>query len=456
MAGIWYTEKNSYRAERISKSIICMNTQARLILSYYQEISAINREHGVFLVRHIETGKICVKKVMHVFRAEVYSQLQMHPVAGTPRIYERIEDDGTLTIIEEFISGDSLETILASKGTLPYAEVLRIAIALCDILSELHSLRPPVIHRDIKPSNIILTSSGQVYLLDFNAARNYTSSKGEDTVLLGTHGYAAPEQYGFGESDPRTDIYAVGVLMQHLLTGSIDTSSSADQYVLNTGVPLSQTPVCRVIKRCTRLEPSERYPSAASLRRELAVLLSACSGRSSQGSEASSAYPRAFVSGKNTSSGSPAGSSSPSADGSDPAAASSLPFSANSQRMQEESPDAGHRMRSKYFPPGFRTAGFAGTVRGILCYLLLFAFWYMFIPNAPAGFLWFERISIAIMLIVMVLFSGNYLGILDKIRISYIHPRWLKIAVILLADILLFAFFAFLTGALEGIFIYLL
>ena len=105
------------------------------------------------------------------------------------------------------------------QTTLVYSDALAIMRKLCDVLKSLHALTPPIIHRDLKLSNIILTSENLVYIVDFDTARYYESGQEQDTELLGTKEYAPPEQYGFGQSDARSDIYALGIIFNRLLTG---------------------------------------------------------------------------------------------------------------------------------------------------------------------------------------------------------------------------------------------
>ena len=229
-----------------------------LPVSYYEEISQLNKEHRVSIVRHRETGKIYVKKVLSVYNPAVYSALQEHPVRQTPRIYALYENQNTLTVIEEYISGDSLEEVLEICGSLPEQETIRIAIMLCRILEELHSFTPPLIHRDIKPSNILVTEDGEIVLLDMNAAKFMNTDKAADTRLLGTPGFAAPEQFGFGSSTTATDLYAVGVLMDMLLGGRPATPG-----------------LQKIISKCRELDPARRYQSASDLVRDLSALLRA-------------------------------------------------------------------------------------------------------------------------------------------------------------------------------------
>ena len=252
-------------------------------LSCYEEISQLNKEHRVSIVRHSGTGKIYVKKVLSVYSLAVYSALYDRPVKHTPRICALYEDRGTLTVIEEYISGDSLEEILEKRGPLPEQETIRIAVMLCRILEEMHSFDPPLIHRDIKPSNILMTETGEIVLLDMNAAKFMDADKASDTRLLGTPGFAAPEQFGFGSSTTATDLYAVGVLMDTLLSGS--DPSSGDRETFQTAgsqspgshIPGSQADprLRQIIGKCRELDPRRRYSSASELARDLSSLLHA-------------------------------------------------------------------------------------------------------------------------------------------------------------------------------------
>lgn len=232
-----------------------------LPVSYYEEISQLNKEHHVSVVRHRETGRICVKKVLSVCDPAVYAALFRHPVKQMPRIYALYEDAGTLTVIEEYISGDSLEEVLSLCGPLPENEAVRITVQLCRILSELHAFDPPLIHRDIKPSNILLTEDGQAVLLDMNAAKFMHAEKAEDTVKLGTPGFAAPEQYGFGSSTAATDLYAVGVLLDLMLTGTPGERAERISPALK-----------KIISRLRALDPAQRLSDAEELARALSAL----------------------------------------------------------------------------------------------------------------------------------------------------------------------------------------
>lgn len=229
-----------------------MDYSKQLALSYYKTIATLNEEHKVYLVQHQDTQEIFVKKILSVYNADIYKTLFEHPVCGTPRVIDYFEENNQLTLIETYVSGQSLEQMMQTTSP-GISDIIHYAIELCEILYKLHSMQPPIIHRDIKPSNIIITEYNHVVLLDFNAAKQYSNTSTCDTVLLGTKGYAAPEQYGFGSSSPRTDIYAVGILLKEL-TASLPN------------VPQN---LIDIIEKCIEFKPSDRYDTVSKLKTAL-------------------------------------------------------------------------------------------------------------------------------------------------------------------------------------------
>lgn len=232
-----------------------MDFANRLAISYYDTITTIDEAHKIYLVKHRETGKICIKKLLTVYNLGVYEYLMQNPVAGTPDIICFYEEDGVLTLIEEYIPGVTLKECM-EKSPLSRETILHIMIQLCEILEKLHRSTPPIIHRDLKPSNIILTKFDRVVLLDFNAAKHFSQNTTEDTILLGTKGYAAPEQYGFGSSTPQTDIYALGIILKELSKATPETDAYFE----------------RIVNHATMLNPSDRYQSVRELKEDLLQL----------------------------------------------------------------------------------------------------------------------------------------------------------------------------------------
>ena len=351
-----------------------MDIGARLAVSYYKTIADIDPVHGVSLVQHVQTKQVFIKKELRVYRADVYRQLKACPVRHTPRIYELYEEDGLLTVIEEYVQGDTLEALLSQGMRFSTENVRRWAAGLCDILMALHAMTPPVIHRDIKPSNCILASDGQLVLLDLNAARQYDGSKAEDTELLGTRGYAAPEQYGFGESGVRTDIYGVGALMHCLLTGSTDPR-----------VPVPG-PLGPVIRTCMKLNPQERYPSAAALKEAL-LAVTPLAGGASEGRPA--------------------------------------------ERPEQKS-------RRRFLPPGFRSGHPLSAALSVPGYILLLIIVLKFPSTVPPQVRVFDKICFGITVFSIVLFSGNYLDIQRRMKILPRFRGLRRVLLVILLDLLLF------------------
>ncbi len=191
-----------------------------------------------------------------------------------PAFEALIEENGSLYVVMEFIPGKSLMELISKTGPQDINLVLDWSIQLCEVLGYLHSLSPPVIYRDMKPANIILRPNGAIALVDFGAAREQKAGASEDTVLLGTHGYAAPEQYGgYGQSDPRTDIYSLGATIFHLVSGMPPRN-----YPLRLPMPEEPDRVLHrlafTIEKCTKRDPNERYHSCNDLSDDLQSILS--------------------------------------------------------------------------------------------------------------------------------------------------------------------------------------
>lgn len=196
-----------------------MTLEEEYRLSCYEELTTLGNHNHIYLVKHKLSGEIFVKKVLSRFSLDVYKQLRDLQIPGIPIIHDLILENNSLILIEDYIHGQTLEQLLEEQTTLVYSDALAIMRKLCDVLKSLHTLTPPIIHRDLKLSNIILTSENLVYIVDFDTARYYESGQEQDTELLGTKEYAPPEQYGFGQSDARSDIYALGIIFNRLLTG---------------------------------------------------------------------------------------------------------------------------------------------------------------------------------------------------------------------------------------------
>ena len=241
-----------------------MQETMRFIQDNFKQISALKERNGGLTEIVIDADKTIYIRKTIPYTGLPYQKLMKlsHPLF--PKIYYAAEDEKQTCVIEQYIDGQNLQDLLDREGTLPEAKLRDIALQLCDALEYLHAHN--IIHRDIKPSNIIIQENGTVRLIDFGAARvlrvksehaGEDNAKGsdeasiiqeQDTRILGTPGYAPPEQYGFATTDYRSDYYALGMTLQTLL-----------------GKKYKGT-LTKAIRRCVELDPERRIQTAAELR----------------------------------------------------------------------------------------------------------------------------------------------------------------------------------------------
>lgn len=194
-----------------------------------------------------------------------------HP--SLPRLFDIIEQDGFLYMISDFIDGVSLDKKLDEEGRFDEEIVIDWAIQLCKALDYLHSIKPnPIIYRDIKPSNIMLTEKGTLKLIDFGTAREYKPQSNADTVYIGTRGYAAPEQFGTGQTSAVSDIYSLGITLHHLLTGKSPVEAPYRLRPIRYYNQQLSAELEAIIGRCTCEVIAGRYQSAKELMEELRAL----------------------------------------------------------------------------------------------------------------------------------------------------------------------------------------
>ena len=227
---------------------------AEFLTKYDQlECLASHRGRETFLIKNKADGSFavakCYDKAVYALAPE-QGLREEYAHKGLPRFFERFENEKMICLVRSFVEGRPLCDYAREKD-LGEEEITDIALQLADILAYLHGQTPPLIHRDIKPENIIIEPDGNVVLIDFDIARTYKSEAESDTLFFGTRGYAAPEQYGFAQTDRRSDIYSFGVLLRWLLTNSIRPSRN-----------ISVSPKFRhIIDKCTAFSPSDRYDS---------------------------------------------------------------------------------------------------------------------------------------------------------------------------------------------------
>lgn len=190
-----------------------------------------------------------------------------------PQVIDVFEEGGKHYLVMEYIEGQTLEKILEGTGCpLPEPRVLGWAEQLCDVLAYLHAQNPPIIYRDLKPANVMEENQTKIVkLIDFGIARFHKTGKTRDTVAIGTPGYAPPEQYGKGQSDARSDVYALGVVLHQLLTGYDPSQNPFHLPPARDLNPKVSTHVEQAIARATELDMADRFPSADAFWQALAT-----------------------------------------------------------------------------------------------------------------------------------------------------------------------------------------
>ncbi|GCE14005.1 serine/threonine protein kinase [Tengunoibacter tsumagoiensis] len=212
-----------------------------------------------------------IQQASEDFKREAFLLASLtHP--NLPSIYDHFTEHGRWYLVMSFIEGETLESYLqrSRMGRLPIEKAIDIGIQLASVLSYLHTRKPPVIFRDLKPSNIMRIPDGQLYLIDFGIARHFKQGKLKDTMALGSPGYAAPEQYGRAQTTPQTDVYSLGAVLHHLLSGQDPTLNPFQHAPLELpGYPALNTLIQCMLEKDAKKRPS----SMANIKRELQRML---------------------------------------------------------------------------------------------------------------------------------------------------------------------------------------
>lgn len=376
------------------------------IESKYSELAQLNnsKKSDVYLVQDVLDRRIYIKKELKNYNIEVYKQIKNIQSIYMARVYEIFKCDDTLVVIEEFINGRTLQQIIDNEGPLNEDVAIKYIMDLCSILDILHNQNPPIIHRDIKPSNIIIDNNGILKLIDFDVSRVYRDEKNRDTHILGTKGYASPEQFGFEQTDCRSDIYSVGVLINVLTTG---------KYIKEQ---LNDGRLRHIIEKCTNISPDNRYKSVKELQIALNDILNINSEEISRTEDKK----------------------------------------INSSKKELDGLEKKQKNDNKLLSiiesiPGFRAKNPKKMVLAVL--------WYMFLifgltSNWSSGNLGLilEDLNLVILLLGFTLFNCNFNGIKNKLPIVRKKDRESKTAGILIYNILIFVIFGVLLELIEALF----
>lgn len=222
-----------------------------------------NKSWAIKEVRKIGGENLEIKKNSLIAETEMLKNLS-HP--NLPAIVDVIETDDTFLVVMDYIEGNDLGEILKEFGAQPQEKVVEWGLQLCDVLEYLHTRKKPIIYRDLKPANIMLKPDGNITLIDFGTAREVKIADANDTISLGTRGYAAPEQFGANaKTDARTDIYCLGATMYHLVTNHNPATEPYVMSPIRERNPSLSVGLEKIILKCTQNDPDKRYQSCAEL-----------------------------------------------------------------------------------------------------------------------------------------------------------------------------------------------
>ena len=228
---------------------------ANIIAEQFSFVKALRKDENksVIVMRHRQLGTYVVVRELKG-ECEIYKKLAGVSHPNLPKVYGVYEHDDKCCAVEEYIDGITVADVIAT-GLYTQQGTVKVAKEICGALDTLHSLG--IIHRDIKPENVMVDSTGTVKLIDFDAARIYKTYQSLDTVFVGTAGFAAPEQYGINQTDPRSDIFALGILLNIMLTGEHPSKRMCDGKLK------------KIVEKCINIDPNKRYSSAAELAEKL-------------------------------------------------------------------------------------------------------------------------------------------------------------------------------------------
>lgn len=225
-----------------------------------------SEDSSTFLVKETATGILCVLKWGRNRQTEflrnemeIMKKMADRKLSGIPKTYRIFEENGEVYLVREYIEGMSLAQMVLQKGGISEAEICRISRKICQTAEQFQNPNEPMIHRDIKPENIVVTPGGEVVFIDFGTMRSYKKDGSRDTFVVGTRGTAAPEQYGYTQTDQRTDVYAIGQTMLYMVSESYEMNQLSECAVSRR--------MKKIIEKACSFEPDKRYGDAAQLRR---------------------------------------------------------------------------------------------------------------------------------------------------------------------------------------------
>lgn len=237
------------------------NLKAEYLEQTYIDLAPLKdaEDCRTYLTRSQVDGSLAVRKEISALQFPLYQRLSDLSHPNLAKVLETYVLDGRYFVLEEYISGTTIGAYLKKGYHFQEEDILSFIYQLCCVLSFLHAHN--IIHRDITPENLLISTDNVLKLIDFGISRSKKEGQSQDTTLLGTVGYAAPEQFGFGQTDERTDIYATGVMLNVLLTGGLPKD----------GLPFDPR-YRQIVLKCTSISPADRYSSVSELKSQIMAI----------------------------------------------------------------------------------------------------------------------------------------------------------------------------------------
>lgn len=235
----------------------------------YDVISCLRHaeQKQIYLLLQKKSGKKAVLKCGQGIYREILKEeaglLTRMDGKGFPKLLQWQEEDAACFLVREYVEGDTLQELMERENPLTGKEALEAVLQVCGLLKKLHEQTPPIIYRDVKPQNVVRMLQEEYIIIDLDAARTFKKDAEEDTIFVGTRRTASPEQFGFQQTDERTDVYGLGMLLLYLLTGGYEKDKNYE---------VLPRQIKKIIAKCTEFSPKDRYTSMAEVERVLQKL----------------------------------------------------------------------------------------------------------------------------------------------------------------------------------------